>query len=778
MNARRRQASRSVTSGSRSADAVRRFLTDQCPPAVVRLAVDDGERGRPPFHEAMAALGWLGLHLPERAGGQGYGLSEAVIVAEEFARVPAPGPLLSTLVAGALLRIAAATAAVAPATSSLSGDSADDWIERIATGQATVAVANAAGWTADGHRDRTPETSGNRVMVPGADGATAVIVPVPERRADGEIVEDWYLLEADQIEARVIEPLDLTRSIAEVTIESASLTPQRRLEGVDAGLVDAVTATFTAAECAGVASWCVDTAADYAQHRHQFGRPIGAFQAVKHRCADMLVATEATRAVAWDAAAAADAYFAALEVGQGPDEIAAARDGWALAADAAAAVALDAAVKVAEDCIQVLGGIGFTWEHDAHLHLRRAVALRQQLGGSSRWRRHLVDLACNGVQRRLRVDVPPEADGRRDEIRAHAEELAGLDGEEQRAKMVELGYLVPHWPAPWGCDADAVTQLLIDAELRRVKVRRPHLQVGAWAAPTIAAHGTSDQQERWVRPTLLGQITWCQLFSEPEAGSDLAGLRTRARKVDGGWSVTGQKVWTTMATEADWGICLVRTDPDAPKHDGITYLVIDMKSPGIDVRPLREMTGLEMFNEVFFDDVFVPDDCVIGAVNGGWPLARTTLGNERVSMGSGSSFGGGVDNLLRLVRDRWFVASDDGVDGALDPVVADRLGGLIGEAHAVATLGTRATLRSLTGSRPGPESSIRKLLGVEHDQRVQEFGLDLLGPAGAAIEGDAATWTFGFLANRCLTIAGGTSEIQRNVIGERLLGLPRDRSDR
>jgi alkylation response protein AidB-like acyl-CoA dehydrogenase len=246
-------------------------------------------------------------------------------------------------------------------------------------------------------------------------------------------------------------------------------------------------------------------------------------------------------------------------------------------------------------------------------------------------------------------------------------------------------------------------------------------------------------------------------------------LRTTATRVDGGWRVDGQKVWTTMAAEADWGICLVRTNPDAPKHLGITYLIVDMRSDGIDVRPLREMTGLAMFNEVFLDGVFVPDDCVIGDVDGGWPLARTTLGNERVAMGSGSSFGGGIEALLALVaarRDRGELPVDD--------VLLDQLGALVAESHVVAVLGARATHRSVGGARPGPEASVRKLLGAEHDQRTQEFGLGLLGPVGATVAEEAASWTFGFLANRCLTIAGGTSEIQRNVIGERLLGLPRD----
>jgi len=224
-----------------------------------------------------------------------------------------------------------------------------------------------------------------------------------------------------------------------------------------------------------------------------------------------------------------------------------------------------------------------------------------------------------------------------------------------------------------------------------------------------------------------------------------------------------------MATEADWGICLARTNPNAPKHLGITYFIVDMRTPGIDIRPLREMTGLAMFNEVFFDDVFVPDDCVIGEIDGGWPLARTTLANERVSMGSGSSFGGGIEALIALVRDRV-----DAGDLEADGLVLDQLGELVAEAHSVAVLGLRTTTRSVSGAKPGPEASVRKLLGVEHDQRTQELGLVLLGPAGATTEGPAAQWTFGFLANRCLTIAGGTSEIQRNVIGERLLGLPRD----
>ena len=309
-------------------------------------------------------------------------------------------------------------------------------------------------------------------------------------------------------------------------------------------------------------------------------------------------------------------------------------------------------------------------------------------------------------------------------------------------------------------------QLVIDEEMAAAGLMRPHLGVGAWALPVIISYGTDAQRDRWVRPTLLGQIAWCQLFSEPGAGSDLASLTTRAERGEGGWLLTGQKVWTSMAKTSQWGICLARTDPDAPKHDGITYFIVDMTTPGLDIRPLRELTGEAMFNEVFLDDVFVPDDCVIGSPGDGWKMARATLANERVSMSSGSTFGIGVESLLRLAERR---------HEGLSANAFHRVGELLVEAQSISLLAHRSTLRTLAGADPAAITSVRKLLGVEHEQRVQEQGLDLLGPDGAALDGNSARrWAHGFLVTRCLTIAGGTSEIQRNVIAERILGQPRE----
>jgi len=267
---------------------------------------------------------------------------------------------------------------------------------------------------------------------------------------------------------------------------------------------------------------------------------------------------------------------------------------------------------------------------------------------------------------------------------------------------------------------------------------------------------------------LLGQLTWCQMFSEPGAGSDLAALSTKATRVEGGWSITGQKVWTSLAQQATHAILLARTSgatTGEQRRDGITYFILDMKTPGIDIRPLRELTGLAMFNEVFLSDVFVPDDCVVGEVGDGWRLARTTLANERVAMGTGASFGVGAESLVTFVAESSY---------AEDSVVLDSIGAFVAEAQSLAVLTMRSTTRALSGAEPGSESSLKKLLGVEHDQRVQEFGLTLLGTEGATTEGEAGKWTGAFLATRCLTIAGGTSEVQRNVIAERLLGLPKD----
>lgn len=534
--------------------------------------------------------------------------------------------------------------------------------------------------------------------------------------------DSWRLVPASEVTVTPLDAVDLSRSLGSVVVDEP---------GLEVADPTDLAVTLMAAEASGVAAWCLNTAVSYAKQRQQFGRAIGSFQAVKHLCVEMLCRAEQASSVAWDAASSV-----------GEDE-------HPLAAAVAAAVALDAAVRNAKDCIQVLGGIGFTWEHDAHRYLRRALALQQLAGGVARWRRRVAELALQGMRRSHAVEISGDP-----EVRAFAEEIARLDGAEQRERLADSGYLVPHWPRPYGLDADPARQLVIDDEFARAGVRRPDLVIGGWAGPTILRHGTPEQQERFVRPTLRGSLSWCQLFSEPEAGSDLASLRTKAVRVEGGWRLTGQKVWTSLAQQADWAICLARTDSSVPKHKGITYFLVDMRSSGVEIRPLREITGDARFNEVFLDDVFVPDSCVVGEVNDGWRLARTTLANERVAMGS--SLGESLERVLSSP-----VAAEH----------AERLGELVAQGLAVATLDLRASLRVLSGQEPGAESSVRKLVGVRQRQDVAEFAVELLGPDGA-VNGDEI---HEFLLTRCLSIAGGTTQVLMNLAGERILGLPRER---
>jgi len=686
-------------------ESARRWVDTYADLRVARAVMEAGDTGRPPFWDDLAKMGWLGLHLPEEFGGDGYGLAELAVILEELGRACAPGPFLPTVLASAVINAFG------------TDEQKARWLPRLADGRQLGAVGT-------GPHDPVLGGAVAHVLVLAVDNGAA-----------------FTIVDRDGVDACPVRGVDLTRDLARIELRSAG----DRLPSDRAEMVRPLVASIVAAECAGGAAWCVDTASRYARERVQFGRPIGQFQAVKHRCTDMLLRLEQARAAAWDAAR-----------GHAHDD-----DEQRLALQVAGVLGPAAFFDNAKDCIQTLGGIGYTWEHDAHIFMKRALAVYQLFGGGRRARHDVARLAMEGARRGFSVELPVEADGYRAEVRAFLEDLRARDKSEWNARVAEAGYLVPYWPPPWGRDAGAVEQLVVEEEFTAARVRRPHLQVGAWVLPTLIAHGSADQQERWIGPTLKGEILWCQLFSEPGAGSDLASLSMRAERVEGGWSLTGQKVWTTMAHIANWGICLARTDTAAPKHDGITCFIVDMTSPGIDIRPLKELTGAEMFNEVFFDGVFVPDGCVVGEVHHGWEAGRTTLANERVSMGSGSSFGPGMESVLDLAQRQ---------PNEMD----DEIGALVAESQAIAVMALRTTLRALAGAEPGPEASVRKLIGVEHEQRVQEVGLALLGSTGAVDEDEASSWIAGFLGNRALSIAGGTSDVQRNIIAERLLGLPKD----
>jgi alkylation response protein AidB-like acyl-CoA dehydrogenase len=530
--------------------------------------------------QASPDLSVLEIIGPDEIAGAETPVQTAAAACEQLAASLVPGPVMPTLLA-ALLGAPANSAAVAFDNSkTLTVARQDDGALRVTGETGPVLCADIAG-----------------TLILGTGGL-------------------WFRLETAQpgVTITPLRALDFSRGLA--TVQLADATAEV-IDGLTTGHVRDMAATLFAAEAAGIATWCSTTATAYAKARKQFGKLIGEFQAVRHLCAWMHCRTERAGALAWDAARAGDE-----QPRRRPRDV---------------SRVLDDAVENAKDCIQVLGGIGFTWEHDAHLYLRRALALRALLD----WHEE--------------PEPPQEPDS-----------IAGAGN---------------------------------------------NLGIGAWAIPAIKRHGTEEQQERFIGPTLNREIIWCQLFSEPEAGSDLAGLRTRAIRAEGGWRLTGQKVWTSLANRADWAICLARTDPDVPKREGLSYFAVDMHAEGIEVRPLREITGRSMFNEVFLDDVFVADDCLIGAPGEGWRVAMSTLATERETIGGGD-------------------------------VLAER----------------------------GVHPAVRKLLGVEDRQAAAEAALTVLGPAGAVAGPEAEE----FLLTRCLSIAGGTTQILLNQVAERVLGLPKD----
>jgi alkylation response protein AidB-like acyl-CoA dehydrogenase len=671
----------------------------------------------PSFWTDAVSLGWLGLHLPEEYGGSGYSLQELVVVVEELGRAIAPGPFVPTVIASALV-----------------GAVGDDVLKKrllpgLADGSTTAGIALGGTFTTDG------ETVSGSGIVLGGGLATLIVVPVGD---------DVAVIEADSdVTVEVPPNLDPTRRSARVTLNGAAATvlADARRPFVDLARV------ILSAEAVGVARDCTERASAYAKDRLQFGRPIGTYQAVKHHCANMEVETELATSAVWDAARAAST---------GGDQL-------SYAAAVAASLAAPAADLCANLNTQVHGGIAITWEHDAHLAMRRATTLLSFLEPSAA-AADLVDLTRRGVVRSKAIELPPEAEAVRADVRAFAQSIKDSPPDEQRAKLIETGYVMPHWPKPHGREAGAVEQLVIEQEFAAAGIHRPNYGITGWVILTLIQYADADQVSRWVHPALVQDVIWCQLFSEPDAGSDAAGIKTKGTRVDGGWLVNGQKVWTSGAQVAGLGLATVRTNPDAPKHNGITTMVIDMHAQGVEVRPLRQTNGGSSFNEVFFNDVLVPDDDVVGPIDGGWTVARATLGNESVSIGGGGGMGPSGPALVSS-----FDANPDRLTGG-----AARVGRHIAQEQAMSLLNLRSANRAVAGNEPGPEGAITKLVSSELGHEVAAVLTELNGPEVAFMDGPSAASNMMVLMHRAMSIAGGTSEIKRNQIGERILGLPRD----
>lgn len=718
------------------ADSVRSLVARVAPSEVLHAALESPVENPPPYWQAAAEQGLQGVHLAESVGGQGFGILELAVALAEFGYGAVPGPFVPSAIASALIAAHDPQAKV---------------LAELATGAAIAAYALDSGLTATRHGD-VLVIRGEVRAVPAAAQASVLVLPVAIESRD-----EWVVLRNDQLEIEAVKSLDPLRPIAHVRANAVDVSDDALLSNLTMTTAHALMSTLLSAEAVGVARWATDTASAYAKIREQFGRPIGQFQAIKHKCAEMIADTERATAAVWDAARALD------DAGESSSDV-------EFAAAVAATLAPATAQRCTQDCIQVHGGIGFTWEHDTNVYYRRALMLAACFGRGSEYPQRVVDTATTAGMRPVDIDLDPSTEKLRAQIRAEVAALKAMPREPRTVAIAEGGWVLPYLPKPWGRAASPVEQIIIAQEFTAGRVKRPQIAIATWIVPSIVAFGTDNQKQRLLPPTFRGDIFWCQLFSEPGAGSDLASLATKATRVDGGWRITGQKIWTTGAQYSQWRALLARTDPSAPKHNGITYFLLDMKSEGVQVKPLRELTGKEFFNTVYLDDVFVPDELVLGEVNRGWEVSRNTLTAERVSIGgSDSTFLPTLGEFVDFVRDYRF-------EGQFDQVARHRAGQLIAEGHATKLLNLRSTLLTLAGGDPMAPAAISKLLSMRTGQGYAEFAVSSFGTD--AVIGDTerlpGKWGEYLLASRATTIYGGTSEVQLNIIAERLLGLPRD----
>ncbi|OBF04314.1 acyl-CoA dehydrogenase [Mycobacterium sp. 852002-10029_SCH5224772] len=726
-------------------DAFSQFAARNAPIATTREGFEELAAGRlPGWWDALVANGFHAVHLPEDLGGQGGRLVDAACVLESAGKSLLPGPLLTTVAAGAIALLADPT----PSEQSLVRDLAAGLTAAVVLpGDGDLhARAGEGGWSVSGASEVTPGVCAARIILVGA------------RTQDGVV---WAPVDT-QKPTVTVEPVSGTDLVADAGIlrlDNYIATDSEVLTGIDPERARCVLLGLVASTTAGIVQWCVQAVTAHLRSREQFGKVIGTFQALQHSAAMLLVNSELATAAAWDAVRAVEESL----------------DQHRMAAAGAAVIAISPAPDLVLDALTMLGAIGFTWEHDVHLYWRRAISLAGSIGPANRWARRLGELTCaqtrdmsvnlGDAESEFRSWVAETLDAalqlRNDKPAPHGD-YEHLATGPQRTLIADAGLMAPHWPAPWGVDADPLKQLIIDEEFaKRPGLVRPSLNIAEWILPSVLAAAPKDLQERLIPATQRGDILWCQLFSEPGAGSDLASLATRATKVDGGWRINGHKIWTSLAQYADLGALLARTDPEASKHRGIGYFILDMRSPGVEIQPIKTATGQAHFNEVFLNDVFVPDEMLLGGPTDGWSLAIATMAEERSAISGYVKF----DRAVALRR----LAAQPGPDR--DDAVRE-LGGLDAYTNAIRALGVRETIRLLDGQASGPASSIAKVAMNVLLRRTFQATLQLSGQVAMVDDPDNAV-VEPYLHLPAELIGGGTREIQLNIIAQMILGLPR-----
>ncbi|TDO14877.1 alkylation response protein AidB-like acyl-CoA dehydrogenase [Mycobacterium sp. BK086] len=721
------------------AEAVTQFAARHAPIDKTRAALDSIAAGElPTWWEEFTANGFHAVHLPEAAGGQGGTLADMACVIEAAAAALLPGPLLST--------------AAASAVAALADDSAAALVADLAGG-ATAAVVLPEDSTVRAVRDDEGwRLSGSIGSTLGLVAAQRILLAAHE----GDTVL-WFALDAgSNIAVEQQRGTDLSTDVGILGLDDyPAATP---VTGIDTERARCVVAGLTACASAGTVRKGVETAVNYIRTREQFGKPVGSFQALQHKAAILLVNAELASATAWDAVRAIDESI----------------EQHRLAASSAALMAVCAGPDLMLDALLMFGAIGYTWEHDTHLYWRRATSLAASLGTTTRWAREAGELArtlkrstavnLGDIESEFRAGIAKtldEAAALQDETPTDDVRAPGLAFGSRRNLLADAGLVAPHLPAPWGLDATPVQQVIITEEFDKRGMIRPSLSIAEWILPTILNSGTDEQRERFAEPIMRGTQRWCQLFSEPGAGSDLASLVTRAQKVDGGWLVNGHKIWTSSAHVAQFGAMLARTDPDAPKHRGISYFLVDMSSPGIEISPIKQASGHFDFNEVFLTDVFVPDEMLVGEPGHGWDLAVATMAVERTAIG----------NYVNIDRSEALRRMAD-VDGPDHDSTLQALGEIEAHTTAIKAMVLRETLRLVQGQGPGPTSSIAKYAMVLLLRRASTATLGLTGRLAMLEDSDPAVIAPYFDMPSEL-IGGGTAEIQLTIIASMILGLPR-----
>ncbi|HYO02873.1 MAG TPA: acyl-CoA dehydrogenase family protein [Mycobacterium sp.] len=726
------------------ADTVTGFAARHTPTTATRQVFDQLAAGvEQPHWAELVRQALHAVHIPEEFGGQGGGLEELAVVVEAAGAALLPGPMLPTVMASAVVALGGDGAKRAALLGEFAAGATGAVVQ---PSHGVSATRDGDGWT----------LSASTLPVLGLMSARVVIVGA--RSTDGDV---WLHLDLDAsgVTREALEGTDLTRDVGRLKLDDVWVAPGHEIVGVDATAARTMMVGLLTADAAGVMQWCRKASVEHAKVREQFGQAIGMFQAVKHKAARLFIAEALASAVAADAIRSLD---------QDADQ-------QRVAAETAVIIGVGRAVDAVMEAITIHGGIAVTWEHDLHLYWRRAISVAAQVGSVRTAVRSLGEVAL-GAKRDFTIDVDdPEFRGW---VGGVLDEALALPADEpstddptkvytkgrRREFLAESGLVAAHWPKPWGVGATAAQQVIIAEEYAKRDVAPPKVMVGDWAVPTILAHGTDAQKERFAGPTLRGDIVWCQLFSEPQAGSDLASLNTKADKVDGGWSLTGQKVWTSDAHHAHWAICLARTEPRAArKHRGLSYFLVDMHAPGVTVRPLKQPSGDSHFNEVFLDEVFVPDDQLLGERGEGWALTMTTLLNERTTISSMMTLGD--DDRVRKIIDEGLYCGD-----RADAIEA--LGEIVAETTGVAALNYRESVRQLHGDLFSPGASVVKVASAELGRTTAAISLDLIGPA-ASVRHAPADVVSNEMFVPAFLIGGGTVEIQLNVIAERILGLPR-----